>query len=144
MSTKDPEQPNSKFSLADFMKLIVALSIVLAASVATGERHWTFIVVGAVIGNFLADHFATTQFRELFFLLAPPLIGASCASALIFNLNDPVDIRGTTVVALIGILAGFVPAVFTVILVNIVAWLIYRVTGIRLLKFEWNVQEKSV
>ena len=145
MPNQDQLEPDSKFSMGELLKLFFVLSLVFAVSAATGELYWTLICGGAVVGIFLAQHFATTRKLEFVLLLAPPVLSAALATIAVFLQDGRQNVTIGTILALgvIGALIGFIPSVMAIIAVNVFSACVYGISGIRLLKFEWNVAEET-
>lgn len=145
MMVDEPDAPKpyaeatGQFSVADYLKMIAVLSAVMAIAVSLQDWFYTPIIGGAVVGVFLAAHFAKSRFQEMICLLAPPLLVQICLGmgpyvspqASLFNLHILWVIAVCTLV-------GIPFSAFAVVFVIAMAALFHRFTGIRLLKIDWD------
>lgn len=132
-----------QFTLPVFLKFGVALALILVLGLLNEQIYWTKICLGAAIGMFFAEHFASTKRREFVFLICLPLAFVCVTTILPLLLQEPEGFK----IASLGLplflllLTGIVlvPVVAcSVVFLSVLSYFVFRVTGLRLLKFDWN------
>lgn len=132
-----------QFTFRVFLKLGIVLALILVLGLMTEQIYWAKLCLGAAIGMFFAEHFASTKRREFVFLICLPLAFVCVTTILPLLLQDPEGFK----IASLGLsfflllLTGIVlvPVVAcSVVFLSIISYFVFRLTGLRLLKFDWN------
>lgn len=135
----------SKITLTVILKLVVVLAVIVGIGVLTEQIYGTALCQGAALGMFLAEHFASTRSREFLCLICLPAV-LGCTAIIVLSLRGSTDFAAAELgvwMPLI-LLLGVVPAAISVVALSILSSLIFKVTGVRLLKFEWNSATEPV
>lgn len=123
----------------DIMKLLMVLALILLAGAISHYWQGAIICLGASVGMFLAERSGSSRRREFLFLLGIPLLSYWLVLMSSFLLNsDDVTAAQVSLWALIGLCTGIVPAALSVVVLSIASALIDKLTGLRLLKHDWN------
>lgn len=123
----------------DIMKLLMVLALILLAGALSQYWQGAIICLGASVGMFLAERSGSSRRREFLFLLGIPLLSYWLLLMSSFLLHsDGVTAGQISVWALIGLCTGIVPAALSVVVLSIASALIDKLTGLRLLKHDWN------
>jgi|GEM_PF-2248357 len=128
------------------LKLVVVLAFFVGAGVYTKSSYFALFVL-ASLGIFFAEHFAKSRRLELLYLIGLPTLFWILVTIFSSNSGGLSDwlpsarwndfASGMTVVLLTATLATAASAM-SAIAVCLLCGLIYRLTGIRLLKFDWR------
>lgn len=95
--------------------------------------------MGAATGMFLAEHFGCTRKKEFLFLLGVPLL-FSWLLLLVTIFRDPgkVTVTQFCLWTLLGFCTSIVPATLAIVTLSTLSAVIFKLTGLRLLKSDWN------
>ncbi|QDT43207.1 hypothetical protein Pan241w_33070 [Gimesia alba] len=125
-------------------KLIVVLLLILAAGVTTDAWYGVSLCLGAAIGMFLAEHFGSSRTREFLFLLGTPLLFFWLMFlATIWQQPDGASPALLSLGTLLILCSAIVPAALTVVALSIISAIVFKLTGLRLLKFNWSRSESQ-
>lgn len=138
-----------KFTLVSMLKLVSLVSVFLALGTASRVPGFAFLVV-ASISLFLAEHFANSRRSEFFYLVGLPTIGWVLVIAVFsvpgLGVALPVNAIWEGVGAFFAVIVlttifSVVSSALSVVAVCILCGTFFRLTGIRLLKFDWRDKE---
>lgn len=130
--------PSQQFGIRDILKLSVVVAAIFAAAPTVGP-YVTIIMLGAVAGMFICEHFANTKASEFLAIIVLPVSCAAFALCLpLMRSSESASPGDYALAAAVGALTGIVPVTMAIVLLSIVSALVYRVTGIRLLKYDWG------
>ncbi|WP_339735207.1 hypothetical protein [uncultured Gimesia sp.] len=106
----------------------------------TEQFYFAMICFGAAVGMFFAEYFGSTRHREFVFLVFLPSAFSCITTILLLLLQSPdgFDITKIAIWAFLGTVVGIIPAVLSVIVLSILSLIVFRLTGLRFLKFDWN------
>ncbi len=129
----------SQFTIRDLMKLLLVVAAICAVGPPALGRYWTTVAIGSALGMFLAEHFAAnSKSREYLALLGLPLLFAAMAATTpLLEAQDEVAFRDVLVVSCTGALLGIAPVAISVVALSILSALVRRISGVRLLKYDW-------
>lgn len=129
----------SQFKIGDLLKLILVIAVACAIGPSTLGQHWTIVTIGCVCGIFVAEHFANSRIGEFSAMLLIPLGFASMAPLIPLVQSPEAESPTQYLTAMaLGALTGIAPAALMVVAINILIAFAHRITGIRLLKYDWS------
>jgi hypothetical protein len=138
------EPRSSQFSIIAVLKLLTVMAMVFSIVPVSFGYYWTIVMAGAATGIFLAEHFAKSKSREVLFLLFFPLLFAGLATILpLLTARERPSLEDLVFWFVMGTLVGIVPVALSVVALSISSAVVHRFTGIRLLKFEWDLGNES-
>ncbi len=135
--SSSPETRPQKVSRTAVLKLLIVIAVVIAIARGSLGTYWAVVVCGAAVGMFLAEHFGNSKSREVLMLLIFPLIVASIAT-IVPLVGQRAALGDILLWALLGFFVAVAPAAISIVGLSVLSAFVHRVTGIRLLKYEWN------
>ena len=122
--------------------LIIVLLLILSVGVITEAWYGVFLCLGAAIGMFLAEQFGTSRTREFLFLLGTPLLFSwLMLIATIWQQPGGASLAQLSLWTFLGFCIAIVPAAVAVVALSILSAILFKLTGLRLLKFDWSQGE---
>ena len=134
--------PRPQLTLVAMLKFAVVIGFIVAVALPFSPSSFHYVFVGGATGMFVAEYFCRTRPMNFIALLIVPALFVAVSIAIPF-LEHPGGIAPTELIvwAFIGFLVAIVPAAISVVVISIVCRLVFSLTGIRLLKFDWGVTE---
>lgn len=138
MTSHNSPQSNQSIP-ASLGRICIVLLLTLIAGVLTGAWYPVALFLGAALGMFLAEHFGSTRTREFLFLLGTPLLSAWLLLLItIAQQRGGLSVSEFSLWSLLGLCTAIVPAALAVVALSILSAIFFKITGFRLLKFDWN------
>ena len=147
MTRKEPayaHKGTKKFTLVSILKLTVVISIFLAIGVGSqAVNEFTFLVVASI--SIFAEHFAMSRRSEFFYLAGLP---AMFWVLFVFVFTTPFEtvsaanawdsVGSFFAVLVLTTILSTVFSAMSVVMVCVMCGIIFKLTGVRLLKFDWR------
>lgn len=131
--------PSNQSIPASLGRLCIVLLLTLIAGVLTAAWYPVALFLGAALGMFLAEHFGSSRAREFLFLLGTPLLSAWLLLLItISQQRGGLTVSQFSLWSFLGLCTAIVPAALAVVALSLLSAILFKITGFRLLKFDWN------